>query len=59
MLETCTDGFKISEYDFKTRGQGDLFGIRQSGEIKFKLANIRRDFELMKRVKEDIDLYEK
>jgi len=55
MLETCTDGFEISEYDFKTRGEGDLFGIRQSGEIKFKLANIKKDYELLKRVKEDID----
>jgi ATP-dependent DNA helicase RecG len=55
LLEHCNDGFKISEYDFKTRGEGDLFGIRQSGEIKFKLANIKRDFELIKKVKEDID----
>jgi len=56
MLEHCNDGFEISEYDFKTRGEGDLFGIRQSGDIKFKLANIKKDYELMKRVKEDIDL---
>ena len=56
MLEQCNDGFEISEYDFKTRGEGDLFGIRQSGDIKFKLANIKKDYELMKRVKEDIDL---
>ena len=55
MLETCTDGFKISEYDFKTRGEGDLFGIRQSGDANFKLANIKKDFELLKRVKEDVD----
>ena len=55
MLETCNDGFKISEYDFKTRGEGDLFGIRQSGEANFKLANIKRDFELLVRVKEDIE----
>jgi ATP-dependent DNA helicase RecG len=55
MLETCTDGFEISEYDFKTRGEGDLFGSRQSGDANFKLANIKRDFELLKRVKEDIE----
>ncbi len=55
MLEHCNDGFEISEYDFKTRGEGDLFGIRQSGEIKFKLANIKKDYELLKRVKEDLD----
>ena len=55
LLENCTDGFEISEYDFKTRGEGDLFGIRQSGEIKFKLVDIKRDYELMKRVKDDLN----
>ena len=55
MLETCSDGFQISEYDFQTRGEGDLFGIRQSGEANFKLANIKKDFELLVRVKQDID----
>ena len=55
MLETCTDGFKISEYDFQTRGEGDLFGVKQSGDADFKLANIKKDFELLIRVKEDID----
>ena len=59
MLETCSDGFKISEYDFKTRGEGDLFGVRQSGDANFKLANIKRDFELLKRVKQDIEEYVK
>ena len=54
MLETCSDGFKISEYDFKTRGEGDLFGHRQSGEAEFKLANIKKDFDLLVRVKEDV-----
>ena len=55
ILETESDGFKISEYDFKTRGEGDLFGIRQSGEAEFKLANIRNDFELLVRVKQDVE----
>lgn len=55
MLETCNDGFKISEYDFKTRGQGDIFGIRQSGDIKFKLADLKKDYELLKRVKNDLN----
>ena len=55
MLETCDDGFKISEYDFKTRGEGDLFGTKQSGEATFKLANIKKDFELLVRVKDDIE----
>ena len=57
ILEQSTDGFKISEYDFKTRGEGDLFGIRQSGYAEFKLADLKKDFELLLRVKEDIDKY--
>ena len=38
MLEECNDGFKISEYDFTTRGEGDLFGVKQSGDVELKLA---------------------
>lgn len=34
MTET-NDGFKISEEDFKMRGSGDLFGVRQSGDMRF------------------------
>ena len=55
MLENCYDGFEISEYDFKSRGEGDLFGVKQSGDAEFKLANIKRDFELLVRVKQDIE----
>ena len=52
-LETCSDGFEISEYDFKNRGEGDLFGLRQSGEIGLKLANIKKDFQMLLKAKED------
>ena len=55
ILEKEYDGFKISEYDFKIRGEGDLFGSRQSGEANFKLASIKNDFELLARVKQDIE----
>ena len=55
ILEKEYDGFKISEYDFQTRGEGDLFGYRQSGEANFKLADIRKDFELLLRAKEDVE----
>ncbi len=54
-LSECNDGFKISEYDFKTRGEGDLFGIRQHGEVGLILANINKDYTMLLRVKEDID----
>lgn len=55
MLEKSNDGFFISEYDFKCRGEGDLFGVRQSGEAFFKIADIRKDFDLLVRVKSDVD----
>ena len=55
IMESTSDGFIISEYDFKTRGEGDLFGVRQSGQAEFKLADVRKDFDLLVRVKEDVD----
>ena len=36
ILTLTTDGFKISEEDFRLRGSGDLFGIRQSGDMSFR-----------------------
>ena len=55
MLEKCSDGFEISEYDFIHRGEGDLFGIKQSGDAVLRLTNIRKDYSLLLRVKEDVD----
>lgn len=54
-LENTSDGFEISEYDFQTRGEGDLFGARQSGELGLKMANIKRDFKMLLKAKEDAD----
>ncbi len=54
MTET-TDGFKISEEDFRLRGSGDLFGTRQSGDMRFHLADIKKDFPILKHAKEDTE----
>ena len=54
-LENTSNGFEISEYDFQTRGEGDLFGTRQSGELGLKMANIKRDFKMLLKAKEDAD----
>ena len=57
ILTKTTDGFKVSEEDFKLRGGGDIFGIRQSGDMNFKLADIKTDYELLLKTKEDSDRF--
>lgn len=53
ILESTDDGFEISEEDFKLRGSGDLFGTKQSGDMNFKIANIKQDFKLLLQAKAD------
>src|SRR5574344_962094 len=53
ILTRTSDGFKVSEEDFKLRGSGDLFGIRQSGDMSFKVADFKRDFNILLKAKED------
>ena len=53
ILTLTTDGFKISEEDFRLRGSGDLFGIRQSGDMSFRLADIKKDCNILIKAKED------
>lgn len=53
VLVKTNDGFLVSMEDFKLRGSGDLFGIRQSGDMQFKLADIKKDFNLLNIAKED------
>jgi ATP-dependent DNA helicase RecG len=47
ILVSSTDGFKIAEEDLNMRGPGDLNGTRQSGSLKFKLADIVKDGEIL------------
>ena len=53
VMEKTGNGFEISEEDFRLRGSGDLFGIRQSGDMQFKLANIKKDYNLLLKAKQD------
>lgn len=55
VLEESNDGFYISEQDFKLRGGGDIFGIRQSGEQIFKIANLNRDYKILMQCKSDAE----
>ena len=52
-MEKTIDGFEISEEDFKLRGHGDLFGTKQSGDMSFKIANIKNDYSILLRARED------
>ena len=47
IIGNSNDGFYVAEQDLKMRGPGDFFGIRQSGELDFKLADIYQDADLL------------
>jgi ATP-dependent DNA helicase RecG len=47
VLHTTTDGFEIAEEDLRIRGPGDLQGLRQSGFLHLRIANLREDMGLM------------
>ena len=53
ILKTTSDGFKLSEEDFKLRGSGDLFGTKQSGDMSFKIANIKEDYKILVQANKD------
>lgn len=53
VLEESTDGFYITEKDFEMRKEGDLFGVRQSGDMAFKIADIKQDFNILMQAKVD------
>lgn len=55
ILNNSNDGFYIAEEDLKLRGPGDLFGIRQSGAMEFKIADIYQDAELLKKISITVD----
>lgn len=57
IMEREDDGFVISEEDFKLRGHGDLFGTKQSGDMTFKIANIKNDYKILLQAKKDSKEY--
>lgn len=73
ILNHSNDGFKIASEDLKLRGPGDLFGIRQSGLLNFRLGDVFQDAKILQMANEaaenilnqqiewneDISLYEK
>ena len=53
ILVESDDGFKIAENDMKTRGPGDMAGIRQSGIPTFSFLNIIDDFKIFEVARDD------
>lgn len=56
ILNRSNDGFYIASEDLKLRGPGDIFGLRQSGDMEFKLADIFTDANILKKVSEEVNL---
>jgi ATP-dependent DNA helicase RecG len=59
ILKQSSDGFYIANEDLKMRGPGDLFGIRQSGDLAFSIADIYQDADVMKQAAMAAEAYEK
>ncbi len=53
IMEEIDNGFALAEEDLNMRGYGDLFGIRQSGDMTFKLSNLSKDYNILLKANED------
>ena len=59
VLENSNDGFFIASEDLKLRGPGDFFGIRQSGDALFELADIYNHAEMLQLAQDMLKKYGK
>ncbi len=57
ILNQSNDGFFIASQDLKLRGPGELLGVRQSGELAFRMADIFTDANVLKQASEAVDEY--
>ena len=55
ILNQSNDGFYISSQDLKLRGPGDLFGIRQSGNLEFRLGDVFTDASILQQASDEAD----
>ena len=55
ILRDTNDGFKIASEDLRLRGPGDLFGIRQSGLLNFRLGDVFQDAKILQMANEAAD----
>ena len=54
ILNHSNDGFYIANEDLKLRGPGDFFGVRQSGDLLFRLGDIYKDADMLKLASEAV-----
>ena len=52
ILRTSNDGFVIAERDLELRGAGELLGTKQTGDVRFRIADLQRDIDLLETVAE-------
>ena len=52
LLRECNDGFEIAEKDLQLRGPGELTGLRQSGAVCFRVADLAHDQDLLELIQE-------
>lgn len=55
ILNRTNDGFRIAEEDLKLRGPGELFGIRQSGDFSFRMADVYSDAGVLRQASAAVD----
>lgn len=55
IMTKTNDGFLISEEDFKLRGAGEIFGTRQSGDMTFKIADLKKDYRILLQARKDAE----
>lgn len=52
LMKSTSDGFKIADYDLKTRGPGDFFGKRQHGLPNLVIADMLEDMDTLNKCRE-------
>ena len=50
VMRETTDGFRIAERDLELRGPGEVLGTRQTGMLRFRIADLARDAELLPKI---------
>lgn len=57
IMTESNDGFYIADKDYELRGEGDIFGERQSGDMIFKISELKRDRKILLKSKEDSEKF--